>query len=121
MAIASKGAKIQRSTDGGTSWTDFCEVTGVSGLSISADTIETTNFKTSTNYKEYIIGMLDAGEISFDANFVYSDVNSLIGFMESGSVEQFQIVFPDASTFTFNALVTNVEINASVGDKVNMS
>lgn len=48
-------------------------VKSISGPSMSRDTHDTTDMNSATNYRSYIGGLVDGGELSFEANWLPRD------------------------------------------------
>ena len=105
----------------------IAELQDVSGPSLSLETIEVTSHSSVEGWKEYIAGLLDAGEISFDINYVPTNAThknaagGLIYILAQRAVQAFSLVFPDTTTWTFNAFVTAFEPSAPVADKLSAS
>ncbi len=82
------GAILQRGD--GQSPENFVAVMGVksiSGPNISRDTHDTTTQAQASNYREFIGGMVDGGELSFEANFLPRDPSQ--NFSEGGFLAEF--------------------------------
>lgn len=101
-------------------FTTIAEVMDISGPSLALNTAEVTSHD-SGGWKEIIGTILDAGEVSFDINFVptnatHSQGAGLISDMLARTLRNFQIVFPDSgsTTWEFAALVTGFEPSAPV-------
>lgn len=91
--------------------------------SVTRDQIETTH--QGSNSKEYISGLKDYGEVSFDMNWEVGSVTdtTLTALVNSGDVGQLRYqVGPSGNTFvlteTYTGIFTNYERNAPVGDKM---
>lgn len=68
------GALLQKESD--TVSDDFISIMGIksiSGPNISRDTHDTTDMMSPLGWREFIGGLVDAGEISFDANWLPRD------------------------------------------------
>jgi len=91
--------------------TAIAELTNVGGVDISMDTIDVTNHDSSDAYREFIGGLIDAGEVPIEGNFYPGDAGqvALLTALNSRTASAFVINFPDAvgATWTFNALVTS--------------
>lgn len=101
------------------------ELTRIGSPSITVETIDVTNHQSPDGYKEFIAGLMDAGEIPIEGNFISGDTNGQIGIVNdlNGKVIQdYAITFPDATTWTFKALVTAFQIGeADVNGKLSFS
>jgi len=126
MAISAFGTLLKIG-DGATpeNFTTIAEVTNIGGPALSLDPIEITSHSSTGGWKEFIGGLLDAGEVSFDINYEPTEAThdastGLIADMVARTLRNFQLVFPDAgsTTWSFAALVTSFEPSEPVGDKL---
>jgi predicted secreted protein len=106
-------------------FTTIAEVGDISGPGLSMDPIDVTSHSSSEGWREYIAGLLEAGEISFDINYIPTEnthklATGLLGDFANKTKRNFQLVFPDAgnTTWSFAALVTGFEPQEPVGDKL---
>ncbi len=97
-------------------------LTSISGIEVSADTIDVTDLANEDGFREKLPGFKDAGEISASGfldgeNEGQTECYSL---MESGDVVDCSIVFPAkiGKTWTFKAGVTKFSTSADIGDAV---
>jgi predicted secreted protein len=104
------------------------QVTSVSGPGYELETVDVTAHDSSTSYyREYIAGLLDAGEVSMDLNFDpdgathKNSAGGLLYTMEQRTLENWQIVYPDATAVAFVAFVTSFEPDAPFDDKLSAS
>lgn len=126
-AKSTKALKLQRGDGGGTEvFTTIGEVTNIKGPSEKVDQLEVTSFDSAA--KEYIGGLSDGGEISFDTNFVGNDVQQqgLRTDLRAGTLRNFKIILNDhattPTTITFAAIVTSApEISGSVNAAIKSS
>ena len=58
--------------------TVIANLTSIDGVSISADTIESTNLSTEGGYRTFVNGLKDAGEVSISGHFGYDDHNDIV-------------------------------------------
>jgi len=121
-AVSSFGTLLKIG-DGGDpeSFTTIAEVKDISGPSLSLATEEVTNHSSPAGFREYTGTLLDAGEVTFDINFIPTDSThnastGLIADMVNRTKRNFQLVFPDAgnTTWQFTALVTGFELSEPV-------
>lgn len=109
-------------------FTAIAEVTSIDGPSMELETIEITNHSSEDGWREYVGGLLDAGEISLEFNFLPTDATQgygggLLQDMVNRTKRNFELVFPDsgATTWGFTALVTKFETSAPHDDKLSGS
>lgn len=113
--ILSKGITLSYKTTGST----YKEVTGLQEcpeLGGSADNVDVTTLADG-NYK-YIQGIKDFGDLAF--TFLYdnsgadSNYRVLRGFEDAGTVVDWQVKFPDNTTFSFSGQVATATGSAAV-------
>lgn len=123
-AISSFGTLLQRG-DGSDPevFSTIAEVQDIKPPALSADTEEVTHQDSPNGWKEYLPTLLDAGEVTFDLNFIPTDTGhtALITDMTSRVKRNFKVVFPDGSTWSFAAYVTGFEPDAPVSGKLSAS
>lgn len=117
LPIAAQGTVLKKGT------TAIAELTSIDGLSVSADTIETTTLDTVGGYRTFINSLKDAGELSISGHFNYTSHNSIMADFESGASNSYTIEFPDKLTtsgtkWTFTAIVTAFSTSADLEDIV---
>jgi len=125
-AISSFGTLLKIGDGGGTeSFTTIAEVRDISGPGFEQGTEEVTHHTSPGRWKERIATLLDAGEVTFELNFLpaettHSYSSGLLEDMVNGTKRNFQLVFPDtgATTWTFPAIVANFEPTAPVEGKL---
>lgn len=126
-AKSSKGIKLQRGDGGGTEvFTTIGEVTNVKGPPEKAAAIDATSFDSTA--MEFIGGLPDNGEITFDMLFIGSDAQQqgLRTDLRNGTLRNFKLIFPDhattPTTVAFAAIVTAApEPNGSVNQAIKAS
>ena len=102
----------------------IAEITKISPQSNKQDTVDVTTLSSVGNYREFIAGWKDAGELQIEGNFVAGDTlgqQAVFADFEAGTVSSYVLTFPTAitATLTFSALVTEFGIGGfAVGDKV---
>jgi len=94
LAAAAALANLTGGSDGVEGFTDVAEVKGVGGPNLSMTPIEVTNVD-SAGWREFIAGLKDAGEVSFQINFIpnSSQHRQLITDLGSGSAINYRIEF----------------------------
>lgn len=80
----------------------------------SRDSIETTTLDVTDDYKTFIPGLKDGGEVTVKGYFDHADTGQLAldTAFEAGTTDDYSIVFPAAIgvTFTFSAFLTKYAI-----------
>ena len=100
-------------------FTDFgAEVTSITPPGYSRDALDATHMASPDKFREYIAGLMDAGEVSMDLNYVPSTGDAFVAALIAGK-QNYQIDFPDANvTFTFSAICTAYQPTAPVDGKM---
>jgi predicted secreted protein len=104
-------------------FTTIAEVGDIDGPSMSVNTIDMTSHSSPGARMEFLAGLIDSGEISFPINFIPDDAThdattGIQKIMNDRDVWNWQMVFPDATTVTFAALVTAFGVKAPVAGKL---
>lgn len=107
------------STDGGSTFTDIGNVTNVGVLAVKTDTIDVSDHDSSEQWREFVGGMKDAGELAMDINYdpaVHGTIFSNIG----GAPIQHKITLTDAgaAVVTFDGIVTGFTATAPFDGKL---
>ena len=123
------GVKLQRGDAASPEvFTDIAELINLGGPGLSLDTVEVTHTGSTNKYREYIAGLLDAGEVSAEVNFLPANAtqNEAAGILKDikdRTKRNFKIVFPDSgsATWSFAAFVTAFEPSAPIDDRMTAS
>jgi Lambda phage tail tube protein, TTP len=95
------------------------KATSITAPSLKRGSIDVTNLVSPDNIKEFVPGMLEAGDFSCDF-FVpegYALNDSMDEPLEAGYKKLIVITFPNGGTVTFNGFLTEFSIDAvAVGD-----
>lgn len=128
-AIHAQGTLLQRG-DGASpeAFTTIAEVGSISGPTLSADLIDVTNHSSPSRYREYIQGLKDGGELTFDLNYQPAEAthNASTGVLSdwnSGARKNYRLQFPTtpAVFWSFQVIVTNFEMGAEVDAQLKAS
>ena len=106
-AISAQGTTLQVGTQDATPNTAVANIRTFSGFDGTASEIDVTNLASTA--KEYRLGLQDYGGFSFDWHPDFSDAgqNQVRGASASGAILAFKLTFPDGSSASFEALVSN--------------
>lgn len=122
MALATQTTKLQRETATPGTYEDIAEVLSINGPSYSMDVIDVTHLQSTGSFREFIAGLRDAGEVSFDVNFDPDATThaSLRTDYEAGTKKNYKLVLPDPTptTFAFAAFITGYVPSYPLGDKM---
>lgn len=128
-AIGGFGTQVQIGNGGGTEvFTTIAELRDITGPGFSLDTFDVSNQSSPGAWKEFLPGLLDGGDITFDISFVPTNAThnysaGLLKDMTNRTRRNFKIVFPNAgaTTWTIPAYVTGFETGAPVNDALTAS
>lgn len=100
--------------------TALAEVLSIGGPNMSRETIDITSLDVLDGYRKFIASFRDAGTIDLSMNFTNETYKLMKTDFESDTPQEYQIVLPDdeASTLSFEGLVTELPLNVPVGDKI---
>lgn len=112
------------------SFLTIAEVLSITALSLSTESVDVTNMDSPDNFMEFIPGLRDSGEVSFDINYIFGNAThgSSIGILQDfedveTTVRNWKIVFPDVGTTTwsFAGFVTGFTLTDPVDTTVTAS
>jgi predicted secreted protein len=117
-ALLGYGTKVAIKDNG--SYADLDEVISVTPPNQQVEQVEATHTQSPNRTREYISGLNDPGECSFDMNFVpgSSSDTRLLALKTSGAYKDTRITFPNAVTWDFLASVTGYEPQAPIDDRM---
>lgn len=90
-------------------------LSAINGIEVSIDTVDVTTHDSPDAYREFIAGLLDAGEVGLEGYYEPTDSTgqyAMMTDMNARAVRQCVITFPSSTgtTWTFNGLITNLKI-----------
>ena len=126
MALRGQGATLKYTVGGGSAVAvPLCK--SIKGPKVSFPELDFTNLDTVGNYKEYIVGMADGGEVSFEC--VYSKATAVAlgaikGLLHNGTDNtSWTVTGPESSTpitVTFDGFLKDLELPNFETDAVAM-
>lgn len=119
MAVRSVDTKL---LIGDTTPVEVAGLTSITGLELTADTIDVTTLSSTGGYREFITGFKDAGEVSVEGYLELDNgQQQLHTLFESGTTEKFIIEFPNGAKWEFDGVVTGFSTSASLEDPLAFS
>lgn len=116
MAVKSCGTKLMIGAN------SVAELTSISGIELSADTIETTTLDATSCARTFIGGLIDGGEVSISGFFNPNDTNGQAVLLAGmgGSAIAFTITFPSTlvASWSFNGIVTAFSTTSELEDAI---
>lgn len=126
-----KGLILQMALDGLDG--SLADVAGIHNLGfggLSRNAIDGTDFNSPDAAREYIKGLKDAGEVTFDINWDPNHANHKLvtGILQDlendDAIALWAVKFPPLSqivTWKFNGIVTNFSVGAALDDRLTAS
>lgn len=97
-------------------------LTSISGVELSAETIDVTTLDSTDGYREFIGGFIDGGEVSADGYL--SDLGTAEATLVTkvgGDEEECVITFSNGATWAFDGVVTGFSTSADLEDAIGFS
>jgi len=98
-------------------------VISITGPNQTRDSIDVSTMDSTSAFREFISGMLDPGEITFDVNYAGAaagEANSLNTAL-TAAAETWTITFPDTSSWACSGFVTALGFGDPFDDKITQS
>jgi predicted secreted protein len=84
----------------------IANLTSIGEIGVESEEIDTTDLDSPNNYKEFIAGSKDAGEVSLAGNIKdESNVEKMLALAESQSIEKWTVAYPSGAKWEFDAFV----------------
>ncbi len=84
----------------------IANLTSIGEIGVESDEIDSTDHDSPDNYKEFIPGSKDGGEVSIAGNIKdESNVEKMLALAESQSIEPWTVKYPSGAKWQFNAFV----------------
>ena len=84
----------------------IANLTSIGEIGVESEEIDATDLDSPNNYKEFIAGSKDAGEVSLGGNIKdETNVEKMLALAESQSVEAWEVEYPSGAKWSFNAFV----------------
>lgn len=118
LASIGNGAQFQIESNTPGTYTAIAEVFDITPPNETTDVIDASHLGSPD--REFIMGLTDPGETSFEMNFVPGSASetALLAAKASRTAKKFRIVFPNLYTWSFNGLVTGYEPAVPNDDKM---
>ena len=84
----------------------IANLTSIGEIGVESEEIDATDLDSPNNYKEFIAGSKDAGEVSLAGNIKdESNVEKMLALAESQSMEEWEVKYPSGATWVFTGFV----------------
>lgn len=96
------------------------EVISISPPNDQSDDIDVTHFKSPNRTREFVPGLIDPGEASFEINWIPNDTTGalILTLKNSGEKRQHRITWPNGVTWTFSGYVKGFEPSSPINDRM---
>lgn len=100
------GTTLTLKGSNGASDTLIGHLTSIGEIGLENEEIDVTDLDSADDFKEYIAGSRDAGEVSISGNLVADSViNTIYGLADTRDVASWEVTYPTGAKWTFNAFV----------------
>jgi predicted secreted protein len=105
---------------GPAAFVDVAEVINITPGEATADRVDATHMQSPGRRREYISGLIDSGEASFEINWVPgSETDELIrALFTSGATVEHRITFPGNVTLTYDATIIGFSKVIPIDDRM---
>ncbi|AHK42211.1 putative major tail protein V [Ensifer adhaerens OV14] len=120
LASIGYGSFFHVSQDDGATWIELAEVFDITPPSDTVDVVDATHMQSPNRTREFISGLSDPGEASFEMNFVPGSASDakIREIRTAGSRVKCRITFPNSVKWIFSGLVTGYEPAVPTDDKM---
>lgn len=112
------GTQLKRSADGGTTFTAIANVTSFSGPAAERETYDVTAHDGADNFRNFVGGLANGGEVSVEVNYDPNDHDTLYGDLSAASPLDYKMSSPAGEEWAFKAIMTGFEREFPVDDKM---
>ena len=121
-ATFGKGTLLQVDPSGtGSGWVTISECKTISGPTFEAEEVDVTSHSSDGDFREYIRGLIDPGEITVEINYDpdHSTHQNLFTWLASGDIQDWRIRWASMAPgttyeMTFTAFVRSMPISSPV-------
>lgn len=99
---------------------EIAEVINVTPGAAAADRVDATHYRSPDRRREYIAGLIDNGEATFEINWVPgSDTDVILrDLFESGAAADHRVTFPNGHRVTYQAVIIGYEKAVPIDDRM---
>jgi predicted secreted protein len=97
------------------------DITALSPPGVSRNTIDVTSHDSEDAWMEFVGGLKDGGEVSFEVNYQPDLHDALLADLDAVDAISWRVTFPDTTAWTFDAILTGFEPDAPFDDKLSAS
>lgn len=115
------GYNVDFSIYNGSTYTQVAEVTDITWPGYVRDAVEVTYMDSADQFREYIGGLMDGGEVTIEMNWVPAATDPLITALTASTIGQFKITYNAGVNIVFKAIVTAYQPQSPLGEKLSAS
>lgn len=93
------------------------EIISFSGPNITVNAVDATHMESTEEWKEFIAGLKDAGELTLGINYEGGQYAALLALID-GEAHTAVVTFPDTSTVEVEVLVTGLSAEVPIDDRM---
>lgn len=114
---------LLESLDSPSQFYDLGEVFNITPPSATADQIDVTHMQSPSRRREFISGLIDGGEASFEMNYIPGSMaddrlNAILDADPDERRRTWRIIYPNSIVHTFDAELTGYEPSVPTDDKM---
>lgn len=97
----------------------IAHLTSIGEIGIESEEIDVTDLDSPEDFKEYIAGTKDAGEVSIAGN-IHDEamIEKMMALANSRSVESWKVEYPSGATWTFSGFVKSFKDGEKTPDGI---
>jgi predicted secreted protein len=101
-------------------YTQLAEVININPPSMSRDALDATHMLSPEQWREFVPGLKDGGEVSVDMNFIPGGAGEtqIMANLAADNTANYRITFPNGVSWTFAAFCTGFEPSVPHDDKM---
>lgn len=96
----------------------LANITNISGPGHSRETLDVSAHDSPNQYRQFLGGIKDAGEVSLDVNYDPGVHDILLDDLDDEDPRNYEIEYPDGTVHAFAAILTGFESTAPFDDKL---
>lgn len=109
--------QVESATPG--TFTAVANVTNITAPAIERETLDVTAHDSANGYMQFLGGLKNGGECSFEVNYDPSKHDALVAHMDDGDPKNYKVVWPQGlGSWTFTAVMTGFAPEAPYDDKL---
>lgn len=128
MALLGFGGVISYESSTPGTYVEIAEIQSISGPSLARDSVETTHMKSPNHFRQFIPGLSDGGDLTFDISFeptevTHVDVTGLLSQLQELEVINYKLTWPDTALteWIMPGFITGFEVDIPMDDKITAS